>query len=82
MEPIFETMPWKERKEEEKRKNEKERDAHPVLWAAQDHRYKSKETRARERSLDPQVSLGLASLGGGPSWEDRGITWHTMLLVI
>lgn len=68
MERIFETMPWKERKEEEeKRKNEKERDAHPVLWAARDHRYKSKETRAGERSLDPQVSLGLAPSGGGPS---------------
>lgn len=68
MEPIFETMPWKERKEEEeKRKNEKERDAHPVLWAAHDHRYKSKETRAGERSLHPQVSPGLAPSGGGPS---------------
>lgn len=31
MEPRFETMPLKERKEEEeKRKNEKERAAHPV----------------------------------------------------
>lgn len=32
-----------------------------------------------EKGVNPQISLGLAPLGGGPSWVDRGRRGTTYL---